>query len=107
MPKSCIIPELSAFYEITTFAREGGELIVEAYEVVGPHKDDPQYPHWQEELQHHLGQSGRVMQAVIKLPYPMHSVSPGLRRVYQDRAAFNPADISGLLSLTLCASVAM
>jgi hypothetical protein len=88
--KACIVPEIAALYEAVTFAREGGDVIVEAYQAVGPLQDDPQYRSWKDELQRHLGKSGRRIQYVVKLPYPIQPVSPGIRRVYQDRGPLDP-----------------
>ena len=55
--KACIVPEIAALYEAVTFAREGGDVIVEAYQAVGPLQDDPQYRSWKDELQRELGTS--------------------------------------------------
>jgi len=83
--KACIVPDIAALYEAVTFAREGGDVIVEAYQAVGPLQDDPQYHAWKDELQRELGKSGRKIQYVVKLPYPIQPVRPGIHRVYQDR----------------------
>jgi len=88
--KACIVPEIAALYEAVTFAREGDDVIVEAYQAVGPLQDDPQYRSWKDELQRHLDKSGRRIQYVVKLPYPIQPVSPGIRRVYQDRGPLDP-----------------
>lgn len=88
--KACIVPEIAALYEAVTFAREGDDVIVEAYQAVGPLRNDPQYRSWEDELQRHLSKSGRRIQYVVKLPYPMQPVSPGIHRVYHDRGPLDP-----------------
>jgi hypothetical protein len=85
----CLVPGVGVLYEVLTFAREDGDLIVEAFQGVGPVQSAPGYREWKANVEATMAPAGRVIQYITPLPRTMQPVNPNFRRVYRDRSAFD------------------
>ena len=84
----CLIPGRSDFYEVVTMRKQGSNLLVDTYNVVGPPSTSRQRQAWEQTLASQLPK-GSDIKMVSVLPFPLAPVSPKMKKVDSSSADFN------------------